>query len=155
MEHTPPSNLVLIKGKWYVNVTVPLALRDTLGKQKRLSTGTSDKKIAKQRQHGIAQKLYDTFESTAPRNGFSDLARELLLDHGAPPPPEDMLDKHMDQVSVCLMLQGMGVTIPDGLLALMDPRQRREWLALRRSEDAYSATMSQRSDGPSFLWVCC
>ena len=48
MEHTPPSNLVLIKGKWYVNVTVPLALRDTLGKQKRLSTGTSDKKIAKQ-----------------------------------------------------------------------------------------------------------
>ena len=66
MEHTPPSNLVLIKGKWYVNVTVPLALRDTLGKQKRLSTGTSDKKIAKQRQHGIAQKLYDTFESTAP-----------------------------------------------------------------------------------------
>ncbi len=148
MEHTPPSNLVLIKGKWYVNVTVPLALRDTLGKQKRLSTGTSDKKIAKQRQHGIAQKLYDTFESTAPRDGFSDLARELLLDHGAPPPPEDMLDKHMDQVSVCLMLQGMGVTIPDGLLALMDPRQRREWLALRRSEDAYSATMSQPLTAP-------
>ena len=58
-----PSSLVLIKGKWYVVVTKPKELQGGKNLQVRRSTGTTDKKIARQRQAEITQKIYQGFET--------------------------------------------------------------------------------------------
>ena len=57
----PPANLVMVKGKWYVQITVPKEHRARVkGKtQLRISTGTSDKKLAEKLCHDKAQELYD------------------------------------------------------------------------------------------------
>ena len=59
----PHPSLIFLKGKgkWYVNITVPLEDRPALNgkKQLRVSTGTSDKKIAERLLHDKAQQLYD------------------------------------------------------------------------------------------------
>jgi len=69
MEHTGrfrtvlfnESNLVKLKGKWYVVVTVPAPLQAELGKQRKRSTGTSDRGEALRRKHDITEELYDLF----------------------------------------------------------------------------------------------
>ena len=62
MVQNPPSSLNFLKakGKWYVYVTIPPELRSAFKDQVQLrrSTGTSDKTIAKARQHGIATEIY-------------------------------------------------------------------------------------------------
>jgi hypothetical protein len=62
MVQNPPSSLNFLssKGKWYVYVTIPSELRSAFNDQVQLrrSTGTSDKKVAKAREHGIAAEIY-------------------------------------------------------------------------------------------------
>jgi integrase len=62
MVHNPPSSLNFLKtkSKWYVYVTIPPELRPAFKGQAQLrrSTGTSDKTIAKAREHGIAAEIY-------------------------------------------------------------------------------------------------
>jgi hypothetical protein len=80
MEHTKRFRTVIfhetslskIKGKYYVVATVPVALREKLGKQIRRSTGTSDKRDALLRKHDITQEIYDTFRHQWPAAGFVD-----------------------------------------------------------------------------------
>ena len=57
----PPASLVMVKGKWHVQITVPKEKREALNgrKQMRLSTGTSDRRLAEQLLHDKAQELYD------------------------------------------------------------------------------------------------
>lgn len=66
MVQNPPSSLNFLrtKGKWYVYVTIPPELRTAFTGQTQLrrSTGTSDKAIAKTRQHGLAAKIYAQFD---------------------------------------------------------------------------------------------
>ena len=59
-----PATLALRKGKWYVAVTVPKSLEHLfLTKQIRRSTGTSDKSLAKLKQHAIAQSIYEDIKA--------------------------------------------------------------------------------------------
>ncbi len=68
MTDYPPSSLVKTKGKWYVNLTIPVELREHFRGQKQLraSTGTSDKVEAKRKQHGITTGLYARLDGARP-----------------------------------------------------------------------------------------
>ncbi|SMX23644.1 DUF6538 domain-containing protein [Boseongicola aestuarii] len=57
----PPASLVMVKGKWNVQITVPKEHRAAVKNQKqlRVSTGTTDKKIAERLKHEKAQELYN------------------------------------------------------------------------------------------------
>jgi integrase len=65
------------KGKYYVLLTVPTELREHFNGRKQLkrSTGTSDLRDAKRRQHGIATQLYAELDNCKPdiRDVISDL----------------------------------------------------------------------------------
>lgn len=60
----PATSLVKLKGKYYVNCTIPPELRCCFSnrKQSRLSTGTSDHKLAQIRQFELTRKLYAQFD---------------------------------------------------------------------------------------------
>lgn len=66
------ASLVLVKGKWYAQVTIPQPLRAAFNGrvQERKSTGTSDRKDAERRLHSLAAEIYAKFdkarESTHP-----------------------------------------------------------------------------------------
>ena len=60
-----PSTLIQLpaKGnKWYVVVTKPLELQTTSSIRVRRSTGTTDEKLARSKQHGITQAIYKEFD---------------------------------------------------------------------------------------------
>jgi hypothetical protein len=65
------------KGKYYVLLTIPTELRQHFNGRKQLkrSTGTSDLRDAKRRQHGIATELYGQLDACKPdiRDILSDL----------------------------------------------------------------------------------
>jgi hypothetical protein len=73
----PATSLALNKGKYYVLLTVPTELRQHFNGRKQLkrSTGTSDQRDAKRRQHGIATALYAELDNCKPdiRDVISDL----------------------------------------------------------------------------------
>ncbi len=78
MEHTRfrtvifnETNLVLLKGKYYVNSTVPKTLAAKLGKQIRRSTSTGDKAEALRRKHDITQEIYDTYRKELRQSKFA------------------------------------------------------------------------------------
>jgi hypothetical protein len=84
MVQNPPSSLNFLssKGKWYVYVTIPPELRSAFKDQVQLrrSTGTSDSKVAKARQHGLATEIYAEFDKArAELNPLKD-ALEALSD---------------------------------------------------------------------------
>jgi integrase len=84
MVQNPPSSLNFLssKGKWYVYVTIPSELRSAFKDQVQLrrSTGTSDKKVAKAREHGIAAEIYAQLDKArAEVNPLRD-ALEALSD---------------------------------------------------------------------------
>ena len=65
----PRSRLVMNKGKWYVQITIPMELREHLGgrKQERRSTKTSDRTIAERKQHRLANEIYKKFDEAKPK----------------------------------------------------------------------------------------
>ncbi|MDA9954232.1 hypothetical protein N9D61_07925, partial [Planktomarina sp.] len=60
----PASSVKLVKGKWYVIVSIPAHMRQLFRNQRnlRLSTGTTDLRVAKRMQHDLAQRIYDKFD---------------------------------------------------------------------------------------------
>ncbi|WP_439150322.1 DUF6538 domain-containing protein, partial [Sulfitobacter sp.] len=61
-----PSTLIQLpaKGnKWYVVVTKPVELQSTSNIRVRRSTGTTDQKVAKSKQHSITQSIYKEFDA--------------------------------------------------------------------------------------------
>lgn len=77
MTSNPPSSLNFLsgKGKWYVYVTIPVELRPAFKGQVQLrrSTKTSDKRIAKGREHAIAAEIYAELEKARKElNPFKD-----------------------------------------------------------------------------------
>jgi integrase len=78
----PPSSLNYLKakGKWYVYVTIPPELRPAFKGQAQLrrSTGTSDKRIAKGKEHSIASEIYAELDKArASLNPFRDALQAL------------------------------------------------------------------------------
>jgi hypothetical protein len=84
MVQNPPSSLNFLKakGKWYVYVTIPPELRTAFKGQTQLrrSTGTSDKAIAKTRQHGLAAEIYAEFDKARTESNPLKDALEALSD---------------------------------------------------------------------------
>ena len=60
MVELPPTSLVNIKEKWYVNCTIPTELREFFKgrKQIRRSTGTADKARAERLKHSISESIF-------------------------------------------------------------------------------------------------
>jgi len=76
--------LKLVKGKWYVGMTVPEEVRHILGEQIRLSTSTSDRNVAQKRLPELAielkQKILkakDQFDAEALREEVLSIAARL------------------------------------------------------------------------------
>ena len=61
----PVSHLKMMRGKQVVIVNIPAILRPLYGnlRNKRISTGTNDLRLAQSRHHDIAQKIYDEFDA--------------------------------------------------------------------------------------------
>ena len=77
-----PPSLTFKKGKWYVEITIPKDIKHLYSnqKQKQRSTGTADKRIARQKVHDIATKLYAEFELKAKQSPWQTLVKELALE---------------------------------------------------------------------------
>ena len=77
LNHFPPS-LIIKKGKWYVQVTIPKELRHLYSgrKQKQISTGTSEKRLAERKVHSITSKIYAEFELKAKQSPWDKLVKE-------------------------------------------------------------------------------
>lgn len=61
-----PSTLTRVPSKgdrFYVFVTTPDQLRGVFGKQRKKSTGTTDEKIARERQHELTDQIYKEFDA--------------------------------------------------------------------------------------------
>ena len=78
-----PPSLTFKKGKWYVEITIPKDIKHLYSnqKQKQRSTGTADKRIARQKVHDIATKLYAEFELKAKQSPWQTLVKELALEN--------------------------------------------------------------------------
>lgn len=76
----PASTIILVKGKWYVSVTVPKALEHLFKvKQLRLSTGTSDRQKAKMLQHAKSAQIYERFDHALCKEKFGQERRSKQL----------------------------------------------------------------------------
>jgi len=62
-------------GKWYVFVTKPTELQSRPKEQVRRSTGTTDEKLAKRKQHQITQNIYAEFDKALNRDPFIELVK--------------------------------------------------------------------------------
>ena len=61
----PASNVRMVKGKWYVTISVPAHMRHLLSNRRdiKLSTGTTDLRVAQRMEHDLAQQIYDKFDA--------------------------------------------------------------------------------------------
>ncbi|MDG1117632.1 MAG: phage integrase SAM-like domain-containing protein [Flavimaricola sp.] len=68
MSDYPATTLSMNKGKWYVYLTIPHELREHFGGRKQLkkSTGTSDFRDARRRQHSLTTELYAQLDACKP-----------------------------------------------------------------------------------------
>ena len=83
MNRYHPSTLEKRKGKWYVSVTKPRELQFGKDKQKRKSTGTSDKRQAEYLQHELTQAIHDEFDTELKKTDkFFEAVRPLLEAEG-------------------------------------------------------------------------
>ena len=61
----PASSVRMVKGKWYVTISVPAHMRHLFSNRRdiKLSTGTTDLKAAQRKQHDLAQQIYNKFDA--------------------------------------------------------------------------------------------
>ena len=78
----PATTLSFQKNKWYVVVTIPEELRDGFGgrKQLKLSTGTSDKRLAEQRKHEKSTELYQRLDEAGRTKNPVYIAMKNYID---------------------------------------------------------------------------
>jgi hypothetical protein len=73
----PATTLAMNKDKYYVLLTIPVELREYFNGRNQLkrSTGTSDLRDARRKQHGITSKMYAELDTCKPdiRDVISDL----------------------------------------------------------------------------------
>jgi integrase len=82
MNLRPASNMVQVKGKWYVQVTVPKEIQSEFKGQKQLrrSTGTSEKRTALALRHSIETRIYAELDLAYSKlNPFKSAVENLLL----------------------------------------------------------------------------
>lgn len=108
MVQNPPSSLNFLKakGKWYVYVTIPPELRSAFKDQTQLrrSTGTSDKAIAKTRQHGLAAEIYAEFDKARTELNPVRDALEALSDALGAGKPTYFPEAYSDPEALAAML---------------------------------------------------
>ena len=114
MVQNPPSSLNYLntKGKWYVYVTIPPELRPAFKDQTQLrrSTGTSDKTIAKTRQHGIAAEIYAELDKARTELNPARDALEALSDAVGAGKPTYFPEAYKDREALAAMLdQARGI----------------------------------------------
>ena len=101
MNRYHPSTLEKRKGKWYVSVTKPRELQFGKDRQKRKSTGTSDKRQAEYLQHELTQAIYDEFDKELKKTDrFFEAVRPLLEAEGVR--TRDWYDKLTDDPTLTL-----------------------------------------------------
>ena len=109
MVQNPPSSLNFLKakGKWYVYVTIPPELRPAFKDQTQLrrSTGTSDKAIAKTRQHGLAAEIYAEFDKARTELNPVKDALEALSDALGAGKPTYFPEAYKDPEALAQMLE--------------------------------------------------
>lgn len=74
-----PTTLVQLPSKgnrWFVQATLPKPLQGK-NKQKRVSTGTSDRKLAERLQHEITKQIYDGFDEQLKKLTINDSGSTL------------------------------------------------------------------------------
>jgi integrase len=100
----PASTLSLIKGKWYVSVTIPADLRSVFNNriQVKVSTGTSDKSEASKRQHQKAAAIYSQFDGARPNR-----LKEALIVLAAVATPTELLPQVMPEVADLLKTEDL------------------------------------------------
>ena len=143
------------KGKWYVVITKPESLRKSKNdKTLRRTTGTSDKRIAEMRVHGIAGDIYKEWDDLLR----GDPLRELLRQHWSEEhygSLDEMLsatdplqvnedDANMNKVFACYTACTKGTTtavgefnivLADKLFKYLNPSEARAWRRMINAED--------------------
>lgn len=109
MVQNPPSSLNFLKakGKWSVYVTIPPELRNAFNDQTQLrrSTGTSDKVIAKTKQHGIASEIYAELDKARTELNPVRDALEALSDALGDAKPTYYPEAYIDPEALAAMLE--------------------------------------------------
>ena len=156
-----PSTLEKRKGKWYVAVTKPKELQFGKDKQKRKSTGTSDKRQAEYRQHELTRVIYDEFDKDLKRTDrFFEAVRPIFESEGVRKTRDwynkgklvvtlkgektfmtklrgataDITEQYEvdDHAGLCLILTILGHPIPASALMLLDDDTRAKVLETKK-----------------------
>ena len=88
-------------GKWYVFVTKPTELQSRPKEQVRRSTGTTDEKLAKRKQHQITQNIYAEFDKALNRDPFIELVKPHWDDEKYENSIENFIKKY-GKVEACI-----------------------------------------------------
>ena len=88
-------------GKWYVFVTKPTELQSRPKEQVRRSTGTTDEKLAKHKQHQITQNIYAEFDKALNRDPFIELVKPHWDDEKYENSIENFIKKY-GKVEACM-----------------------------------------------------
>jgi len=115
-----PSTLVQLKAKgnkWYVSVTKPPQLQTPSSMQERRSTGTTDKKIAEQRQHDKTQEIYLKFDKL------------LGVDRSTPRPKFTYIHNHPDYFAPLRPFPAYDPDDPNKRISVLRPLyiEQRSW----------------------------
>ena len=147
----PASSVKLIKGKWYVIVSIPAHMRQLFRNQRnlRLSTGTNDLKLAQRMQHDLAQQIYDKFDAAQQQaeqvslsktdeysiRAITDLAKAFKYNRSEIP----VLDPSTEYAA----LNKMKLTLGSFVQANEDDRPNR----MRKLDAAWKVTDEARTNG--------
>ena len=147
----PASSVKLIKGKWYVVVSIPAHMRHLFSNQRNLrsSTGTNDLSIARRKQHDLAQQIYDKFDAAQQQaeqasisktdeyaiRAINDVAKAFKYNRGEIP----VLDPSTEYAA----LNKMKLTLDSYVQANEDDRPDR----MRKLDAAWKVTDEAKTNG--------
>ena len=125
--HDP--RVVQYRGKYAIAVTLPKALQKQTEFDKKLSAGTTDKKVAEERKWKIAAKIYTKFDEAlgdidpqiARDEDFRTKAIKLLAKRGVKSPQitEGIKGNFFEPDDIVRYLHTLGITIPDDMIDLL------------------------------------
>ena len=132
--HEP--RLVPHRGKLHWAVTKPKDLQKPTDPDKKLSTGTNDEVVAKERKQEVVAKIYKSFDEARAKidpqikknEEFLSKVMELLASHGHTDTRLDGLNNpFFAQDDVVRLVHALGITIPDDTIALLSD-ETKYWL---------------------------
>ena len=125
--HDP--RVVQYRGKYAIAVTLPKELQKQTEFDKKLSAGTTDKKIAEERKWKIAAKIYTMFDEAlgdidpqiARDEAFRTKAIKLLAKRVVKSPQitEEIKGVFFEPDDIVRYLHALGITVPDDMIDLL------------------------------------